>query len=631
MKRAVAVVILLALASVSVADARPKLRRFTSCDALVDYGTSHRDGYNPGGPPPPFTGRPEPSGPSGPSAGGGGPGSEGTSAPPPSAPSGDDGSGDFSLTNNQEAGVFEPDILKTDGKNMFALTSAGVLEVVDVTGEPTLLAELALPAGYGHQMLLYKGKLLVALSTYEGKTMLARVDVTDPAHPVVERTLTVNGTLLAQRRTKGTVRVVLSVMPRALAQPDQPVSAPVAWVPRGTLRNVRRDTRTRRTLVGCRSIRRPRSFTGLEELTVLTINLDKGLDPVDADAVMTGGQTVYASAQSLFVATQQYNPEIEAQRSGPVPPGQTTQIHRFSLDDADNTTYRGSGSIPGFVLNQFSMSEHNGVLRVASTDVPPWFFEGDPSHSLVTTLAERDDHLAKLGQVDGLGRGERIFAVRFLGDTGYVVTFRQVDPLYTVDLSDPANPRVRGELKISGVSTYLHPIGGDRLLGVGSGPNDDGSEFGLQLSEFDVSDLANPKLEHRVTVGGGTSEAQYDHHAFLWWAPRNLAVLPVSIYDSGPPCGPESCSSDQPARGGFNGAIGYTVTPEKLAEAGRTTQAGVVRRSSIMGDRLLTMSDAGLKASSLDDYSDRGFAAFSAPPPPGEVKPGGPGVGSSTP
>jgi hypothetical protein len=315
------------------------------------------------------------------------------------------------------------------------------------------------------------------------------------------------------------------------------------------------------------------------------------------------------------VATQQYNAELEARTGGPTPQQQTTQIHRFSLDDADNTTYRGSGSIPGFVLNQFSMSEQDEVLRVASTDVPPWFTQGDASHSLVTTLGEEDGRLPVLGQLDGLGRGERIFAVRFLGDAGYVVTFRQVDPLFTVDLADPEHPKLRGELEMPGVSTYLHPIGGDRLLGLGNGPSDDGSQNGLQLSEFDVSDLAQPKLEHRITVDGGNSEAQYDHHAFLWWAPRHLALLPMSVYDySSPPCDPGPCPAYAPARSGFNGAIGFSVTPEALTEAGRTSQEGVVRRSSIMGDRLLTMSDAGLKASSLDDYSDRGFAAFSAPP-----------------
>ncbi len=601
MKRVMALALLAVLAFAAAAPAKAKLRRFHSCDALVDYGNSHRGEYERGGPPPPFA-------PTRPATGVPGPGAEGGG--PVAAPT-DSGSGDFSLTNNQEAGVFEPDIVKTDGKHVFAVTSHGVLEVVDVTGAPQLVAEFGLPAGYNHQLLLYKGKLFVTQSTIQGTTMLSRVDVTDAGRPVLERTLTVNGSLLASRRTKGTVRVVLGVAPVAITQPERPADSPGAWVPRGMFRNVRRGTSDRRRLVGCRAIRRPRSFSGLEELTVLTIDLDKGLDPVDSDAVMTGGETVYASEQNLFVTTQRYNPAVEDRTTGPVPQGQTTQIHRFSLDDAGNTAYRGSGTIAGYVLNQFSLSEKGGVLRVASTDVPPWFTDGEPSHSMVTTLAEHEDHMTQLGRVDGLGKGERIFAVRFLGDVGYVVTFRQVDPLYTVDVSDPERPRVRGELKIPGVSTYLHPIGGDRLIGVGNGPSDDGTQNGLQLSEFDVSDLDRPELEHRVTLDGASSEAEYDHHAFLWWAPRNLAVLPVTTWKSAD-CGPnEACPAY--AEQAFGGAIGFTVTPAGITEDGRTEQAGTVRRTLVVGDRLLTVSDAGLKASALDDYADRGSVNFSSP------------------
>ncbi|MEA2124990.1 MAG: hypothetical protein QOI80_1772 [Solirubrobacteraceae bacterium] len=609
------------LTAAPATDARPKLRRFNSCGQLVQYGKSHRPGYQPGGPPPPFTPTPVMGAP--------GPAADGAGGAPTAAP--EAGGGDVSHTNTQEAGVFEPDIVKTDGKHVYAVTSAGVLEIVDVTGTPKLVAELGLPAGANHQLLRHGDQLLVAVSTFgaQNQTVLASVDASDPAHPVLTRTLTVNGDLLAERRTNNTVRVVLSIAPRAIAYPDQPVSnAPRAWLPRGRFADLRRHTSSRRTLVGCRHVRRPRSFSGLEELTVLTIDLDKGLDPVDADAVMTSGGTVYASAKNLFVATQRYEPALAEQTTGPAPEGQTTQIHRFSLDDADNTTYRGSGSIPGFVLNQFSLSEQGAVLRVASTDVPPWFTEGDPSHSLVTTLAENADHLETLGQVDGLGQGERIFAVRFLGDAGYVVTFRQVDPLFTIDLSDPAHPVKRGELELSGVSSYLHPIAGDRLIGVGNGPSDDGTANGLQLSEFDVSDLAHPALQQRVTVDGGSSEVTYDHHAFLWWAPRDLAVLPVSIYHyESPPCDPGPCPAYAQQVEGFTGAIGWTVTPAAITEAGRVSHPnGVVRRSIIKGDRLLTVSDAGLQASTLDGYADVGFAAFSAAPssgggssPPGGV------------
>lgn len=591
---------LLALAVLApVAEAKPALKRFKSCKSLVAYAGKHQPRYEPGGPPgqlaPP---RPAPTRPTF--------GAPGAPVPASAPESGSGDSGSFSLTNNQEAGVFEPDIVKTDGRTVYAVTQSGVLRVVDVTGAPKVVGTLQLPAGYDHRLLLYQGKLLVASGTYDGQSTLALVDVTDGTRPAIEEVMTVDGTVLAERRTKGTVRVVLTVTPRAIAaDASAPTASPArarsarAWLPRARI-----NGRTR-TLVGCKAVRRPRSFTGLEELTVLTIDLDEGLAPVDADAVMTGAGTVYASAGSLYVATQRYLPGLEDRTDGPVPEGLSTQVHRFSLDNGRNATYRGSGSVPGFVLNQFSMSEQDEVLRVASTESPPWFRGGSDSESFVTTLGRSDQGLSRLGQVGGLGKGERIYAVRFLGDRGFVVTYRQVDPLYALDLSDPEKPAVRGELKLPGFSSYLHPVSGDRLLGVGTSETG-----GVQFSAFDVSDLAAPRLQQQVEIADASTEVSYDHLAFLWWEPRSLAVFPVSVYEPF-----EGCSSEQPcpaiARSTAS-AFAFTVRPEAITEAGRVAHPGnaTVRRSILLGDRLLTMSDAGLQASALDGYADLGFAAF---------------------
>jgi uncharacterized secreted protein with C-terminal beta-propeller domain len=197
----------------------------------------------------------------------------------------------------------------------------------------------------------------------------------------------------------------------------------------------------------------------------------------------------------------------------------------------------------------------------------------------VTTLKVADGALPRLGRVSGLGKGERIYAVRFEGDAGYVVTFRQVDPLFTVDLSDPAAPRVAGELPLLGYSAYLHPLGGGRLLGVGRDATATGMTTGAAVSLFDVSDLAQPKLLSRATVPDGFSDVEWDHHAFLWWPKAALAVIPVSA-------------------GEFSGAIGYGVA-DTVAERGRVAQPGVTR-SLVIGDRLYTVSPGGVVASRLD-------------------------------
>jgi uncharacterized secreted protein with C-terminal beta-propeller domain len=270
--------------------------------------------------------------------------------------------------------------------------------------------------------------------------------------------------------------------------------------------------------------------------------------------------------------------------------------------------------VPGFVLNQYSLSEHDGALRVASTDEPQWF-EGTiarESESFVTVLDTSGAALSEVGRVGGLGKGERIYAVRFVGDKGYVVTFRQVDPLYTLDLSDKRDPKVLGELKILGYSAYLHPVSDDLLLGVGQDASEQGRRLGTQLSLFDVSDLRNPKRLAQASLGASSSTtAEFDPHAFLYWKPASLAVIPLQVYSS--------------VEGGasFDGAVGFKVGAASLAQAGRvahppTAGAGSdtpsIARSLVIGDKLYTLSYAGLQANRLDTLAPLAFAAFPQPP-----------------
>ena len=323
--------------------------------------------------------------------------------------------------------------------------------------------------GYGGELLIAGQPRARDLERRLGRHGAERVEHRRPGAPAHLRTLSVDGLYVSARLHGHTARVVISSYPRALRVPvvDLPRPAPIpidaraaagtplrarraGWVPSATLRNRRTGRTRKRALVACDDVRRTPRFTGADMLSVLTIDLSKGLPAVDADAVMTSADTVYASPTSLYVAT---NGGWERE---------DTSIHRFDLDGADRTVYRASGQVPGDLLNQFSMSEYKGVLRVATTDS-----SGAKSQSLVTALQTRSGRLAKIGQVGGLGEGERIYAVRFIEDRGYVVTFRQIDPLFTLDLADPTHPRVRGELKIAGYSAYLHPVGPHRLLGVG--------------------------------------------------------------------------------------------------------------------------------------------------------------------
>jgi hypothetical protein len=369
----------------------------------------------------------------------------------------------------------------------------------------------------------------------------------------------------------------------------------------------RRNGRTRRrSIVKCGAVRHPRTFAGLDMVTVLTIDMSRGLPAVDADSVMTSAETVYASTGSLYVATHRWTPPPSAPNQ--LPPRAKTALHRFDTSDPDTTTYKASGEVPGYVLNQWALSEHKGVLRVATTTDPEWWngAQRAASQSYVTTLAERDGALQQLGSVGGLGLGERIFGVRFIEDTGFVVTFRQTDPLYTIDLSTPSAPKVLGELKILGYSAYLHPLGDDLLLGVGQDATEEGRRTGTQLSVFDVSDLRNVQRVQQRRLGSGTSSsAEFDHHAFLYWAPRSLAVLPVTEYGSSSP---------------FVGAIGFRVGRGAIDEVGRTTHdwpgySDAVQRSVVVGERLFTVSGLGVKADDLGTFGEIGHADFPQPPP----------------
>jgi uncharacterized secreted protein with C-terminal beta-propeller domain len=563
------------------------LRGFDSCAQLADYARRHREALGPyaidGMPLVEDTAR--------------------SAAGEASVP----GVAEASTTNVQEQGVDEPDLLKSDGAHIFAIAGKRLEAVEAGTGGPAVVDSLILPRGpgddahtWGHELLLAADRALVISNADLGRapwtrTVLTEVDVSDPAAMRAVQTLTVDGGYVSARLNGTTARVVTSTTAGV-----QPEPMPVA-----RLRDRTERTVTRSRLMPCADVARPGRFSGLEMLSVLTIDLTRGLDPIDTDAVMTGGQIVYGSPQSLYVASERWvDPGDEGVATSQI----STAIHRFDITDPAATEYRATGRVPGFMLSQWSMSEHEGLLRVAATTAPPWLAGAGSaeSESFVSVLGEHSDRLVEVGRVGDLGRGEQIFAVRFIGETGYVVTFRQVDPLYTLDLSDPADPRAVGELKIPGYSAYLHPVGPGALLGVGQDASGQGSLLGAQLSLFDVSDLTRPARLDRHSLGSNSqTEIEYDHHAFLWWEPAALAVVPVEVY-GGP-------------RHDFLGAIAVRVAAPGGIERLRRISHGddwraAIRRSLVVGDRLFTYSTRGVMAHDLATLADQGWAEFARGP-----------------
>ncbi len=618
------------------------LSAFGSCDALLSYARLQavRTGGDTGvpfrgGPGTPVTLTPQPA-----VAKDVAGAPQPTAAPVAAAPGTQSGEA-FSGTNDQEAGVDEPDVVKTDGKRMFVI-AGGSLLAIDVTGpQPRQVGSLALE-GSGQEMLLRGDRVLVIGSPsysassggdvavgapaagvapqpllampYRAETQLTEVDVHDPSAMTISRTLTVAGSYASARLTGGTARVVLDTPPGIVASPTTTATTAraaarpglSAFVPKTVIRSRISGRTFTRPLVGCTQVRRPDTFSGLDLLTVLTIDLDRGLFSVDRDAVMAGAQVVYASDKSLYVASQRYVPGLDT--AAEVPPRMQTEIHRFDTSDPGRTTYASSGRVSGFVLNQYALSEYGGVLRVASTEDPLWLngAQQQDSSSAVTVLREQGSQLVQVGRVGGLGASERIFAVRFIGDAGYLVTFRQVDPLYTLDLSKPEAPRVAGELKITGYSAYLHPIADGLLLGVGQDASAEGRRAGAQVSVFDVSDPAQPRRLHHRSLGdsGSSTAADFDPHAFLWWPKENTAVLPLEDYSGATP---------------FAGAVGLRIRrTQGIEEIGRVSHGNdpypaAIQRAVVVGDRLYTLSDRGVAASRLATFEQTGFLAFPLP------------------
>jgi len=254
--------------------------------------------------------------------------------------------------------------------------------------------------------------------------------------------------------------------------------------------------------------------------------------------------SVYSSRNMMIIAGEAYEENSDGNWE------EKTVLFAFSLN-GDESKAVSIGLVPGSLLNQFSMDHYSygdaDYLRVATTSWARWSIVGDSwgqteeSSSQVTVLSlpspdsqtDTPTNMEIIGQVDNLGKGERIYAVRFLGTRAFVVTFRQIDPFYTLNMEDPANPKVVGELKIPGFSNYLHPIGdGNLILAVGQDANEDGQVSGLQVAIYDVSDFGDPSQLKKFSENKGSySAAQYDHQAFRYLPETEVLILPVSRWD----------------------------------------------------------------------------------------------------
>ncbi len=564
---------------------------------------------------------------------------------------------DHSTTNNHESGVDEADLVKTDGRRIVTVVD-GTLRVVDAKSRRvagSLNLDLARgkdgdPYGFAaSQLLLHKDRALVIVNRQYGFPMpvddLARqgmpadimphpgqiggsrlVLVDLAGSPRVLGSLTVDGAYLDARQIGATARVVVKSGPRLPyrypdgvkdpAQVDKEnrdvvaKSTPEQWLPRFELEQ---GGRKEKGHVGCGDVVRPAEYTGQTMLTVYTFDLAKALTSGDPLTVVADGETVYATGSTLYVAHGDWGNPV-AQKRRPGGSVEQTEIHQFDIGKPGRPRYSASGAVPGALLNQYAMSEHDGHLRVATTstryqpelwktpeaDSPPPRTPPQPqTQSSVYVLSAEGRTLTQVGRVDGLGKGERIYAVRFAGDLGYVVTFRQTDPVYTLDLRDPRRPRVTGELKINGYSAYLHPVDDKTLIGIGQEATGEGRQLGTQVSVFDVSDPAKPRRVAQHHVRDSSSEAEFDPHAFLYWPRTGTLVIPLMLHT-----GPQN-----------PGALILELKDGLLTERGvvrhpATAKDPSIRRSLVIDDTLWTVSASGLRAGGVTSLVEQSWIPF---------------------
>jgi hypothetical protein len=483
---------------------------------------------------------------------------------------GGDGGPSFSGTNVQVTGVDEPDIVKTDG-NRIILVRNGTLTVVDVSGdEPTVTGRVLLGERWGGELLLHGDKVLVinnhygniqplaadAVGRHYGSDIVIIDEILIDGTPRRGRSLQVEGRYVSSRSIDGTARVVIVSQPNELGfvYPRNPKGEPIAefanrkvvtdsvledWLPDYRVVSSEGTVSEEGQILACDSVYVPSAFSGFGTLAVLTFDLDESLSLGDGAATFAAGETIYAGHHNLYVATNTWLPQPffdNEQWQRDIDDRYRTSIHKFSLTPGGPAVYEASGSVKGHLLNQFSLNEHDGHLFVAVTNGSPWGANRQ-SESLIFALEQKGEVLAVVGSVGDMGRGETIHSVRFIGDRAYVVTFRQVDPLYVVDLSDPTAPAVLGELKIPGYSAYLHPVGDGLLVGIGRDGDEAGRLLGFKASLFDVSDPAEPAEIDTWTLADAQSNVEWDHRGFLWWAPENLMVVPVFSWRNEVPSG----------------------------------------------------------------------------------------------
>jgi inhibitor of cysteine peptidase len=567
----------------------------------------------------------------------------------------------YSTTNVQVAGVDEPDIVKTDGAYLYVVANQTVYIIKAYpVGEATILSQITITnvtitnifirgdrlvvfgdSGSFYPYPLLEGDAKVGIIRPDiwwggvSQTVINVYDLSSRENPTLTKEIRIDGGYFDARLIDEYVYVVsteyTSDVYYALDEKNYTLNIPQICVD-----NVSQNISTDDIY-----------YVDVPELSdtmthVISLNLDTN-DIVEKSFMLGSSQTMYVSKDNIFLASAHYPyyPLLYRTNSASTSDQETTILHKISIHTG-NVTYIAQGEVPGHILNQFSMDEHNGFFRIATTSGNNWEESSQSSNNIYIL----DEALNQISKIENIAPGESIYAARFLGDRAYLVTFVQVDPLFAIDLSDPYNPRILGELKIPGYSEYLHPYDETHIIGIGKevDPSIDADKvhtpgavyytaiLGLKLALFDVSDIEHPVEEAKVVIGnrGTDSPALYDHKAFLFDREKELLVIPVSLYeipqnvlDSVNDSGITEIESDW-GQFTFQGAYIYRLsledgfdyqgrithqTPEQMQHADDYywywgSSSTDITRTLFIGDVIYTISDSMVKMNNLEDLSE---------------------------
>jgi inhibitor of cysteine peptidase len=435
--------------------------------------------------------------------------------------------GEYSTTNVQVAGVDEADIVKTDGEYLYVVSGSYIyIMKAYPANQAELLSKIELDETYGAQIYVNENKLAVIGNTYpvyytyaesttEGEAvippyiyndeMFVKVyDITNRDNPVLSRTVTVNGTLSGSRMIGNYVYAVVN-QPATLPSYNE-IGTEVV-LPTISGNHVREVQPTEIRYIDIPDV-------SYRLTTIVAVNIMNDAQEPTYESFLTGySTTLYVSLNNMYLVVPNTSRWFILEDGSE--PREETLIYRIKLDQ-EKIVVMAEGSVSGYVLNQFSMDEYNSFFRIATTI---W-----TNRNSTNSLYILDMNLNVVGKLEDLAPGEQIYSTRFMGDRCYLVTFRQIDPFFVIDIANPTQPKVLGYLKIPGFSGYLHPYDENHVIGIGK------QDTNLKLSLFDVTDVTAPTETAKYIVQAEYSDSPvlYEHKAFLFDKTKQLLALPVS-------------------------------------------------------------------------------------------------------